>query len=185
MATVTIDALDWDDRTQVIFDALGGNPKRARILKTATRRSITKTVRYVRRQITRVAAAELGVAQKRFDKARVRVRTIEGDLWEARIWVGTDPYPAHRLGKVRWTPRMQGARAGRHLFPGTFAHRAPQGPIFRRVGRERLPIEVETVEVDEAMRANLIRIEREALRRYRTILAQEMNFELQKLLGRV
>lgn len=181
--TLTIDALDWDDQSEQLIQALGGSTS-AKPVKTAVRHAVTKTARWLRRQVSRIAAAELTIAQKAFDKARVRVRMEEGELWEALLWVGLDPFPAHHLGAVRWTRRMKGARAGRRLFSGAFAPKA-NGPIFRRTGKDRLPIEKEAVEFGAAVNENVRRLEAAALKRYRTLLAQELNFQLQKSLGNV
>lgn len=179
--TLTIDALDWDDRIDSMLAQLGGDIQ-SKPIKVAIRRAITKTTKWLRRQITRIVAAEFGIRQKTFDKYRVSVRMREGELWEALLWVGTNPFPAHHLGVVRWTRRMKGARAGRRLFEGTFAHRS-EGPIFRRSGEDRLPIEVEAVEIDAVLREQLRRLETQAMRRYRTLLAQELNYQLVKTRG--
>lgn len=181
---ITIDALDWDDRVDSVVSVLGG--ENSATFRRAVRRAITNTVRWLRRQVARIAAMELGIAQKIFDKSRIRFRMERGDVLEGILWIGTNPFPAHRLGRVKWTRKMTGARAGRRTFPGTFAASHTGTPlIWRRSGRERLPIEIETVDIDTAIGENVRRLEAEALKRYRTLLAQSVNFELQKKLGRI
>ena len=175
-----IDATDWDEKTERMIHALGGEAGKP--VSNAVRRALRKAAQWLQRQVTRVAATEIGVTQSKFKKARVSVSIGKGSAWTARIWVGTDPWAAHRLGAVKWTRKMAGARAGRRLFPGTFVPRQG-GPIFKRSGAGRLPIEKETVEIDAAMQQNIRRLETSALSRFRQLLAQELNYELQKSIG--
>lgn len=175
-----IDATDWDEKTERLIHALGGESGKP--VAAAVRRTLRKTTQWLQRQVTRIAATEIGVTQNKFKKARVSVSIGKGSTWTASIWVGTDPWPAHRLGKVKWTRKMAGARAGRRTFPGTFAHR-DGGHIFKRSGAARLPIEKEALEIDNAMRQNIRRLEVGALSRYRDTLASELNYEFQKSIG--
>ncbi|RRQ20695.1 phage tail protein [Thiohalobacter thiocyanaticus] len=198
MASISIDGMNWDQRTRTLFEGLGAlGPRRAIVVRRAQKRAATKAARYARRQLARVAASAIGVPQSTFITHRIRIRITEKELWEATVWVGEDPFPAHRLGTVRWNRRMTGARAGRRTFPGSFAHRAPEGPIFIRTGESprimtrgshggevREPIDRLDIPFQEVVRANVPRISRETQRRYQRIMAQELNFELQKLLGK-
>lgn len=179
---LTIDALDWDNQSDALIESLGGFGTKA--TKTAVRHAVTKTAKWMRRQIAKLAADDIGIAQKTFDKSRVRIRMKEGELWEALIWVGTNPFPAHHLGKVRWNRRMKGARAGRRQFEGSFSWGEGR-PIFERSTAARLPIDRVDVDVHESMRANIIRLEGRALSRYRTLLYQELNYQLLKIRGHV
>jgi len=177
---ITIDSTDLDSRASALLEALSHNG--AAPVKRATDRAVRKTTRWVRRQISKIAASELGMAQKTFDSARIRVVLSNNEFLEATVWVGTNPMGAHKLGSVRWTRRMAGARAGRRLFAGSFSHGGNRSPIFERVGSERLPLRKVTVEVDRFLSSALSRLESRALSRYRAILAQELNYELQKVI---
>ncbi|HSH30040.1 MAG TPA: hypothetical protein VK971_09060 [Thiohalobacter sp.] len=196
MAELRIDGMDWDKRASVILEGLAGRPQRAVILRRAQKRAARKAARYAQRQVARLLSQATGVAQGKLTKSRIKVYLEDGELWEAKLWIGLDPLPAHRLGSVKWTPRMAGARAGRRLFPGSFAHQAPKGPIFIRSGEPprimtkgshrgevREPLRAESVELDGALEMNMQRIARETQRRYRKLMGDELNFELQKMLG--
>lgn len=193
-SVITIDALDWDARIQELAQVLGGGAS-AKPIRKATNRAAKKTTQWLRRQIARIASQHLGIQQKLFADARIKVRIDNGKdaLGEAVVWIGTEPMDAHQLGTVRWTRRQRGAKAGRKLFPGSFAHDS-EGPIFRRSdepkrtmrkgrykGKKRQPIEKEQIEIDPVISENVLRMERRAGERYLALLAQEMNYELSKV----
>lgn len=177
---ITVDALDISANAETLIETLIDGRSDAPVNR-AVNRAIRKTGQWLRRQVTRLAAIELKVSQRTFDKARVRFWLDRKNL-EGTLWVGTNPFPAHRLGTVRWNRRMKGARAGRRSFPGTFAPRQ-DGPVFRRTGKARLPIEVVSLDIDEQLQEQFKRLEARGLRRYRAILEQELTYELHRLAG--
>jgi hypothetical protein len=185
---LTIDALDWDERSDALINALGGID--ATPVKTAVRRAVTKTAKWLRVRIVRAIAQGIQMPVRALDQLRVRIhynKARDGgavDMWEALLWVGTNPVSAQRFGAVSWRRSMSGARAGRRIFGGTFAA-APRGGekiVWRRMGKERLPIEKETVAIDEVAQENGLRLERMGLQRFRDTLAHELDYELSKAL---
>jgi hypothetical protein len=149
-------------------------------------RAIRKTLTVVEREVKRIGAKRLGITQKAFGAARVTVRRPREGEDSAMVWVGTNPYPVHRLGRVIWRRRAEGARVGRRRYPGAFAwgKNANRPLVWRRAGRQRLPIEVVTEEIHAGIDADIKRIEVAAVMRYRRLLAQELNYELQKVVKR-
>lgn len=176
---LTIDGRDWDRQTEKMAQILGG--VRSRAFERAANRAVRKAARWLRTQLARAVAQDAGIPVTRFRQMRVSLRYDRED-WSANLWLGLNPIPAHRTGKVKWTRRMRGARAGRRQFRGSFAWGPnPDKPvIFRRQGQARTPIEKVTVPVDEAAEEHARRLERRALQRFQTVLRQELNYEMAK-----
>jgi len=178
-----IDAQDWDRQADKMIQALGG--PNSRYFERAANRAIRKTGRWLRTQVARAVAKDAGIPVTRFRKMRVSLR-YDRQQWSASLWVGTNPFPAWRAGKVKWTRRMRGARAGRKQFPGSFSWKPYGGkaPIFRRkTAASDSDVEVVTVELDAAAEEHARRIERRALSRFRVVLQQELNYEMSKRFG--
>lgn len=148
-------------------------------VERARRRALGKLSTWVQRQILREAATAAGVPQK-IIKALLRYRTTRtADV--LKIWIGTNPLKAHHLGTVKWTRRMAGARAGRRLFAGAWSwpnSRKMKGLIVQRTGDQRLPVEVVTVEVHQAVLNRIQAIQPAIDARFLTLLQQELNYAL-------
>jgi len=106
------------------------------------------------------------------------------------VWIGTLTIPASKAGRVRQT--RAGAAAGRHIYPDFFVATMPGGytSVYQRHGagqrwskdRPRtsgpnLPIKESSITLEELeeTRADLLR---DGEDRYRALLVQELNFEL-------
>lgn len=144
----------------------------------AKKRALRKVGTWLKRQVLRAASVASAIPQKWFNQAmRYRVTASPEGL---TVWIGTNPVKAHRLGRVRWTPRMDGARVGKRSFPGSWSWgRGKTGPaVMYRTGASRLPIDVETVEIHPAILARLESLQAEAAERFETLLRQELNYAL-------
>lgn len=144
----------------------------------AKKRALRKVGTWLKRQVLRAASSASAIPQKWFSQAmRYRVTASPEGL---RVWIGTDPVKTHRLGRVRWTPRMAGARVGKRSFPGSWSWgRGKTGPaVMSRLGGSRLPIDVEKVEIHPAILARLESLQTEAAERFETLLRQELNYAL-------
>lgn len=144
----------------------------------AKTRALRRLATWIKRRILQAVSAASGIAQKWFSQSmRYRV-TLSRDGLTA--WVGTNPVKAHRLGVVRWTRRMSGARVGKRLFPGSWSwgRGKTQSAVMRRTGASRLPIAVETVEIHPAILARLEQLQDEARERFETLLRQQLNYAL-------
>jgi hypothetical protein len=76
---------------------------------------------------------------------------------------------------------MQGARAGRKSFPDTWSWPASQrmaGLIVQRTTEARLPVEVVTLDLHEAVIARLESIQPAVAARFQALLVQELNYAL-------
>lgn len=144
----------------------------------AKQRALRKLSVWIKRRVLQAASAAASIPQKFFERAmRYRVTQSPDGL---KVWIGTNPVKAHRLGAVRWSKRMAGARVGKRSFPGTWSWgRGKTGPaVMSRLGGSRLPIDVEEVEIHPAILARLESIQAEAAERYETLLRQELNYAL-------
>lgn len=144
----------------------------------AQRRALKKLATWLKRQVLRAASQAAGIPQKWFESAMRYYVTVTPD--GLSVWTGTDPVKAHRLGKVRWTKRMAGARAGRRPYPGTWSWgRGKTGPaIMQRLGSRRLPIATVIEPIHDPILARLQGLQAEATARFERILTQELNYAL-------
>ena len=170
-----IDTQGTIDRAKLELDDL---PRR---IDRATRRALRKLMTWIKRQVLKEAAAASGTTQKAL-KAALRYRATTTDAGGIDIWIGTNPIKAHYLGRVRWTPRMKGARVGRRLFPGSWSWGpgSKTGPAVmeRLPSARRLPIYPVEVEIHDQIAARIRGMEPEINARYKTLMLQELNFAI-------
>lgn len=159
----------------------------------ARRRALRKLMTWLSRHVLRTVSGATAITQRTL-KTLMRVQdslTEDG----ITIWIGTNPIPAHRLGTIRWTRRMQGARAGRRLFPGTWswpAARRTAGLVMERTGRfgrrnnpalER--IDRVDVPIDTQVRRAIDGLMPEIEQRYQTLMLQELRYQLLRERGEI
>ena len=148
-------------------------------LDAAWRRALRKTLAWIKSQVAKTISADTNIPQKIL---RRRLKTRLGNTGTA--WLGMNPIKAQRLGNTR--QNKVGVSAGRFRFPGAFLiGRAPGTTAFRRVGKSRLPIKAEMLEWDATGEKGFEAVARQAENRLLTVLAQELNYELLKVTGRV
>ena len=131
-------------------------------LRLAFSRALSRTSRALRAQARKDLREGLGLRAASVLKARLvlqRYRPRGSGLGAARLWVGANDMPAtYFKGRPRET--SSGARVGAHSFPGAFVGRGARSGkrvVFKRTGRDRLPIRAETVPVQEDVNAILDR----------------------------
>jgi len=154
-----------------------------RAAKKAARRAITKTARWMRTQAARDVSGATGIPQKHI---RRRLGSYaRGEEGMARsVWLGTNPIPAHRLGRARQTRR--GVTVGRRRYPGAFMPWPEQGgPVFRREGQSRHPIERVEEQIAEHGEAAMSRLQVRAQHRFTELLSQELRYEMMRARGDV
>jgi hypothetical protein len=149
----------------------------------AMSRALRKLSTWLKRQALRAASQAAEIPQKFFERALRYHVAIEKDGATPvglSVWIGTNPVKAHRLGVVRWTRRMQGARVGKRSYPGSWSWgRGKTGPaVMFRHGDKRLPLGVETEEPHDPVLARLRGLQDEAGRRFDRLLTQELNYAL-------
>lgn len=148
-------------------------------VERARKRALRKLGTWINRQVLREVARENNVAQKVIkDLKRYRATVSATGI---TVWIGTNPVKAHHLGKVLWTPRMQGARVGRRSFPDTWSWSEAartKGLVMRRTSRDRLPIEVVRVPIHDQTAAAVNRLMPDINQRFETLMRQELNYAL-------
>lgn len=146
----------------------------------AWRRALRKTANWVKGQTAKAVSKETKIAQK---VIRQRLYFFLRSKAEGKVWLGLNRIEAHRLGKVRQT--RKGVSAGRFSFPGAWLKKkvAPEGPIYRRVGENRLPYELVTHDWAESGEKAFRAVATVVGDRLRTVLKQEINYEIQKAIG--
>ncbi|AEA61353.1 MULTISPECIES: phage tail protein [Burkholderia] len=161
------------------LEALAALPPAA--MQSAWRRTLRKTAAWIKSQTAKDVGRATGIQQK---VIRQRTYFYMRSADSGKVWLGLNPIGAHRLGAVRRT--RKGIRAGKTLFEGAWrmTEKAPDGPVFRRTGKGRTPIEVVRFdwahEGDPAFR----RAARACEERLLAVLRQEVNYEIQKAAGR-
>jgi hypothetical protein len=161
-------------------------------VETARKRAMRKLGTWLQRQVLREVAREAQVTQKVL-KTLVRFRLTREEIG-LRIWIGTNPIKAHHLGNVRWTRRMQGARVGRRLFPGSWSWSQGRtaGLVMERTGRRgrnnnpRLErIDVVRESIHERARRAVDRLRPDINERLQTLMMQELRYQLLREQGAV
>lgn len=148
-------------------------------IERARAKALRKLGQWVVKQALKEASAATGIPQKVYRQVARYYDTRDSD--GIRIWIGTDPIKVHHLGTVRWTRRMQGARAGRKSYPGTWSWGpgSKTGPaVMRRTGAGRLPIEPVAEEIHQAVQARMRAFEPELQQRFQFEMTRAIRDEL-------
>ncbi|WP_176307946.1 phage tail protein [Burkholderia ambifaria] len=150
-------------------------------MQAAWRRTLRKTAGWIKSQ----TAKEVGAATKIPQKAiRRRLYFFLRSADTGKVWLGLNPIEAHRLGNA--TRTRKGMRVGRQSFEGAWrqTNRKPDGPIYERVGKERMPYRMVTVAWQQSGDPAFRRAAKACEARLMVILRQEVNYELQKVMRR-
>ena len=189
MATAGVDIKGIDQA----LAAIGG-------LSAASRRAATRAQNKVAKQLGVQGARAIARANQlpvKVIRDRLRVKSArpgkvsDGQTDQgARVWIGTWPIPASKAGRVRMT--RAGAAAGKHIYPDYFVATMSSGhrSVFQRVGKGQrwtpgrprtsspnLPIAEATITLVE-LEQTRAELGREGEDRYRKLLIQELNYEL-------
>lgn len=139
--------------------------------RKAAFRAFRKLLKWYRGQVASYATKELGISRKAF-KSRWFL-----DNSNFTLWMGLNPVSAHLVGKAK--QNRTGVRVSKYDFDGAFIAKMNYGNsllVMRRVGKQRLPIEKEFVEVHEEITLIFKRFEALAVKRFETLFTQELNF---------
>ncbi len=137
----------------------------------AAKRAFRKTLKWLQGQVITYATKELGILRKSL-KQRWFI-----DLATSTLWIGLNPVAAHRAGKARKT--KTGVKVSSYDFEGAFIASMNSNNdllVMRRVGKHRLPIDKEFVEVDEEITLAFNKFKKLAVARFEVIFKQELNF---------
>lgn len=156
------------------------------IAKQALRSALGKTARWANTRVRRAVAKATDVPQGVLNaRHRFDLRLPKGDT-VATIWVGLNAVSAIH---VRARETRRGVRAGKHQFEGAFIGRGRAGKVdgaghahvWRRVGKERLPVAKQVIDIAEKGRAA---IRGEVLsgieRQFRRTFMHELEWRMQR-----
>ena len=121
--------------------------------------AMRKAARSVLTRLKNAVASDLGKAVggrvREVEKIRMRVKRRSGRL-SVELWVGSNPVFVQHL---RPSVGKRGVRAGGRDFPDAFMpwKRFGDPMIFERKGSGRLPIQRPELEIDEVVRASVMR----------------------------
>ena len=147
-------------------------------LRKAMERAVRKTQKFLSRKLAAAIAKETLIPQKSF-KFRVFTNLNTDDMI-GHIWIGLNPLSASRAGKPK--QMAFGARAGKHRFDGAFVAAINGGKqhIWKRSGKFRLPIEKQTIDIEEPGLEVVRRLERQAQDYFQKRLNEELRFALNR-----
>jgi len=154
----------------------------AAAMQAAWRRTLRKTAAWIKSQTGKEVSAATRIPQK---VIRSRMYFFLRSADTGKVWLGLNPVEAHRIGAVSRTNK--GMRAGRLTFEGAWRQTKakPDGPLYRRTGKARTPFEVVTVDWSKSGDPAFRRAAQLCEARLMTILKQEVNYEIQKALGKI
>ncbi|NQB39629.1 hypothetical protein BH586_03185 [Pseudomonas aeruginosa] len=148
-----------------------------RKLDVAAARALRKTAQWLRTHSSREIARELGITQSPI-RHRYNIYS-QSTAREVKLWVGLQPIGVHYLGTPRQT--RTGVKVGHREYDEAFISpmKSTQRLVFRRKGRERLPIEKVTEDWEGPAVSALERWERRAMERFMELFEQEARYVLQ------
>ena len=173
-------------------------------MRNAWRRTLRKTSVWVKSQTAKLVSKETKIPQKLI---RQRLYFFLRNMDTGKVWLGLNDIEAHRIGtpvqrkrdvyekavgkhsgrtRSFYSRTASWIQVGRYRFASAWhmSERDPGGAIYQRTGKDRKPYEMAKVDFgqagEKAFRAAASRVEN----RLMIILMQEVNYELQKALGR-
>lgn len=147
-----------------------------RKLDLAAARALRKTAQWLRTHSTREISRELRITQSPL-RHRYQIHS-NATSREVKLWVGLRPIGVHYLGTPKQTPT--GVAVGHRNYDDAFISpmRSTQRLVFRRKGRERLPIEKVTEDWEGEGLGALERWEKRAQQRFFELFEQEARHAL-------
>lgn len=140
-------------------------------LELAAQRAMTKAGQWLRTHSVRELGQQLGIKQEPLKKRfRVYPQRQKG---EVRVWVGLDPIGVYRLGTPKVT--QKGVKVNRNEYDGAFISpmKSNYPLVFKRRGKERLPIDLVDEDIDEPAMEVVERWERLVFQRFKELFEQE------------
>lgn len=145
-----------------------------KLLDLAAARALRKTAQWLRTHSSREIARELRIAQNPI-RHRYNVYS-QSTAKEVKLWIGLQPLSVHYLGTPKQT--ATGVKVGHREYDDAFispmktSHRL----VFRRKGRERLPLEKVTEDWAAEGLSSMERWEKRAMDRFIELFEQESRY---------
>lgn len=149
----------------------GGTEDMIRKLDLAAARALRKTAQWLRTHSSREISKELRITQS---PIRHRYQIFSrGRGTDVKLWIGLDPIAVHYLGTPKEVPG--GVAVGHRFYEDAFIGQLNGGRamVFRRKGRERLPITPVRENWDGPAVSVLERWEKRAVERFAALFEQE------------
>lgn len=142
-----------------------------KLLDLAAARALRKTANWLRTHSSREIARELGIAQSPI-RHRYNVYS-QATAFELKLWVGLEPLSVHSLGTPKQT--ATGVSVGHREYADAFIApmKSSKKLVFRRKGRERLPVEIVKEDWEHEGTTSLERWEKRAMNRFVELFEQE------------
>ncbi|GHY00989.1 phage tail protein [Vibrio cholerae] len=147
-------------------------------IQKAIDRALKKTARWLETHSKRELGRELKLPIKVLTVRFQHTFYLKDGEKAVSVWFGLNPVQVRYIGKAKQNRR--GTRVGKHQFDGAFsaAMKSEHLNVFRRKGRERLPIEVVRLPIEEQSNPIFERYYQRAQGRFTELLRQELNFAL-------
>ncbi len=141
-------------------------------LEKAAQMALQLTAKWLRTHALREIGQVLGIKQAPL-KQRMRIYPHFSKN-AVSIWVGLSPIGVHRLGSPRITP--QGVQVKRKHYNQAFINpmRSTEPLVFRRSGKQRLPIERVEEEIETEALEVLKNWERRVMQRFGQLFEQQI-----------
>lgn len=187
----------------VIFDQLAMLGPKA--MMAAERRAINKVLNWLKTHTARTISGEERIALKAV-RQRMQVYPIKGNGTKGKLWLGLNPIEASRIGRVnagktgvsvagrRYTgafyQQVYGSnrdvwirKASKSYDPALYFPQKSRGGWIEDSLKHRFPVVKAKVEIESARR-HFDRWLKDAEARLLVVLQQEVNYEIQKAVGR-
>lgn len=155
-------------------------------VKNAFKRATVKLSKWFTTHISRDIAKQYGLSVSHFKKFRIRVTSgiYDSRNKPATVWIGVAPIAAHLIGYAKEDKSYGGGVwVKNYYFKGAFVRRDGEfyGQVWARRSRKRLPIDVQKVDIRQGAEIAVKRLIARGEERFKTILMQEIRFELSKI----
>lgn len=162
---MTLDVSDQAEEIQALVDTT------SKQLAVAVHRAMIKAATWLKTHSIRELGAELGVKQEPL-KQRFNIYPKKS-AGEVRLWIGLEPIGVHRLGNPKVS--REGVRVNSKEYEDAFIApmKSKHALVFRRRGKERLPIDLVDEDIDKQAVEVIERWERRLMTRFKEILEHE------------
>lgn len=138
--------VDFDDESiRALVNTFGATPAQ---FEAAMRSTYTKVARWLRTRAVRGLSSRLRIQQKHL-RARVLSFRLQGGVTTgegAKVWFGLKSIPLIHLN-ARESGKGVRAAGGRYIEGAFIANIGGRPQVLKRVGQDRLPVEVQTVQI--------------------------------------
>lgn len=162
------------------------NSIKEKAVKKAFVRATRKMSRWMTTHVSRDIAQQYGISPRKFKDLRIRLTS--GDFGAhtkpAMVWIGIAPMGAHLFGQPKADDSIGGGVWVRdYFFKGAFimADQNDEEQVWARRSRKRLPLDLQKIDIRQGAVLAVRRLVARGEQRFKTILTQEVQFELSKL----